>query len=522
MPELPPQKQTVAVIDIGSSAIRMIIADVGGKADIKYLENLQRAVAFGKDVFTTGRISNQVIKEGMDILKNFKTLLDEYGVKRVEAIATSAIREAANRDTFIDQVFVRTGIDVEVLDGAEENRLELIAVEHALGEKFGFEKKVCLIIEAGSGSTEMIILNKGDVELTRMLPIGSMRLPEKAVAGKTDAGVVQKVLKRSIREIAQNAGREYSLNNIDTFIAVGGDMRFVCRQLVQKIEGDFAVLESKVFQAFINQVGKMTPEELVAKFGMTYSEAQMLYPSLLIYDNFMAETKAESLIVPVVSIRDGILLELAQMLSGYRRTDVSKQVIASARKIGKKYQYEEAHGLCVAGLSLKIFDALKEEHGLGSRERVILEVAALLHDIGMYISPSSHHKHSSYLIDAAEIFGLRKSDKTVVSNVVRYHRRSSPSYSHEPFMSLSKPDRAAVSKLASILRVADALDKSHQQRVRSVNLEKTQTEFTVWIPEEVGDISIEREALARKGGMFTEVFGLVLNLKQGAPRKDVS
>ena len=168
-------------------------------------------------------------------------------------------------------------------------------------------------------------------------------------------------------------------------------------------------------------------------------------------------------------------------------------------------------------MSLKLFDALKDEHGLGPRERLLLEVSSLLHDIGIFISPSSHHKHGFYLINAAEIFGLRKTDKDIVANVVRYHRRSLPKPTHVPYMSLPRPDRAVVSKLAAILRIAEALDASHQQKLKDFTLERYRDTYTVWVPEESGDIAMERQSLAKKSDLFADVFGATILLKQGAP-----
>src|SRR5258708_4912791 len=170
-------KEPIAVIDVGSSAIRMVIAELGPKLSIRVLENLQKPIAFGKDVFNTGRLSHASIRESIEILDNFESVLESYGVRRVQAIATSAVREAANRDNFLDQVFVRTGIDVEVIEGAEENRLDLIAVENALQGRFEFDKKNCLIIEVGTGSTEIMPTIAGEVSLTRTFPIGPLPLP---------------------------------------------------------------------------------------------------------------------------------------------------------------------------------------------------------------------------------------------------------------------------------------------------------------------------------------------------------
>ncbi len=519
MAEMSSQPQRVAVIDIGSSAFSMVVAEVDAKAEVRYLENLQKPVRFGKDVFTTGRLSNEAIREGIDILKNFKTVIGGYEVKTTQAIATSAVRDAENRDNFIDQVFVRTGIDIEIIEGPEENRLELIAVEYALKDKVDLEKKKALIVEVSSGTTEMIILNQGQFELTRTLSMGSIRLPESATTGKTKVADVQSILKRSIHGVAKNAANEFSLEQIDTFIALGGDMRFAARHIAGESQEKFAVFENKAFSKFMNAVAKLSAEEIVDQYGIPYADAEALYPALLFYANFLSETKAESVIVPMVTIRDGLLIELAQMFSGYKRTDVSRQVVNSARHLGKKYDYSEAHALCVASLSLKLFDLLKEDHGLSSKERLLLEVSAILHDIGMYISVSGHHKHSSYLVDAADIFGIRKADKNIISNVVRYHRRVTPQPTHVSYMSLPRADRAVTSKLAAILRVADSLDRSHQQKIRALTLERTGNAYNLWVEEEVGDISIERDGLLKKGDMFTDVFGAPILLKQGKPLK---
>lgn len=507
-------KKTVAVIDIGTSAIRMVVAEIDPKTRIRYLENLQKPVRFGKDVFTKGRISVEVMREAVEILKNFKYVIDSYGVSKIQAIATSAVREADNRENFINQVFVRTGIDVEVIEGPEENRLELTAVEDALDGKINLEKKNCLIIEVGSGSTEMIILNQGEVEVTRTLSIGSIRLPEEALSEKSEPAVVQRMLKRNIHETAVSAAKEFNFDKLDTFIALGGEMRFVAHQIIDPISEKFAVLPKKDFVSVVNKILKKTPEDISQDYGIPYAQAETLYVTFLFYLDFLNATRAEEVIVPMVSIRDGLLLELEQLFSKNKRTDVAKQVISSARHLGAKYKYDKNHAACVTSIALKLFDLLKEDHGLGSKERLLLEVSGILHDIGTYISPAGHHKHALYLVNASEIFGLRKAEKEIVANVVRYHRRATPRQVHVPYMSLPRGDRAVVSKLAAILRVADALDNSHQQKIRQFVLEHTEKVYTIWAPPEAGDISLERESLKRKGNMFTDVFGVLIDLKQ--------
>ena len=514
MPEAAAVRETAAVIDIGSGAVRMVVAEFGPGAPIRRLETLSQPVRLGKDVFTTGRISAPVMRETIDILRNFKGVADSYGVKRLHAIATSAVREAANRDNFVDRAFLTAGIDVEVVEGTEENRLDLLAVESALEDKLQMGKKNCLIMEVGCGATEVMVLTKGKVELTRTLPIGSLRLPERLSAGRGDAGVMGRVVKRAVHAMAEDARREYDLAQVDTLIALGSDMRLAARQIGGEPQGDHTVIAAKDFIEFTRALAKVPAEELAAKYSIAFADAETLYPSLLISTCFLAETKVESLVVPMVSIRDGLLLEMAQLSSGGRRTDVSRQVSNSARSLGRKYRYDEPHALDVAALSLKLFDLLKEEHGLGPRERMLLEASAVLHDIGIYISPTSHHKHSFYLVNASEIFGLRKSDRDIVSNVVRYHRRSLPKPTHTAYMSLPRPDRTVVAKLAAVLRVADALDNPHQQKIQDFSLDKAADSYTLWVGPEAGDVSLERQAVQGKGDMFAEVFGAAVVLKQ--------
>jgi len=505
----------VAVIDIGSSAIRMAVAEVG-PAGARTLENLSKPVSLGQDVFTSGRISSETMRECLAILANYREVITGYGAKQVHAIATSAVRDAANRDNFVDKIFIRAGIDVEVIEGMEENRLLLMAVESALEKTLDFRQVNALVIEVGAGTTEITLLNRDKVELSRSLPLGSVRLPQNLTTTRLEPAAIQRILKRHLRTILEDLSRELKLSDIDTFIAAGGDMRAVARETAGEDGAPRSRVPRKDFLELVKNLGKASPEEIARKLSLPYTEAETLYPSLLIYSIFLAETKAEDIIVPLASIRDGVLLEVGQMMSGARRSEISRQVLNSAKSLGKKYRYDEAHALNVAALSLRIYDELQKEHGLGPTERKLLEIAALLHDIGIYVSPSSHHKHSMYLVEAAEIFGLRKSHKDIVANIVRYHRRSLPKPTHIAYMSLPRADRTIVAKLASILRVADALDNSHQQRIKDLKVERRDDAYLLLVPEEAGDLSLERQSLYAKSDFFADIYGYPITIRQAS------
>jgi len=226
---------------------------------------------------------------------------------------------------------------------------------------------------------------------------------------------------------------------------------------------------------------------------------------------FLDATSAGTLIVPDVSIREGVLLSFALDTSRAVERHFYSQVVASALSLGRKFHFDEAHGLQVAKLSLQIFDQFREEHGLDSHARLLLETSAILHDIGNYINTAGHHKHGQYIISNSEMFGFSRGDIRIISNVVRYHRKIQPVANHVNFVSLRREERITVLKIAAILRVADGLDRGHIQRIKNLRLEKQEDEILLHA-EYAGDPIVELTGLRLKGEMFEEVFGYRVRL----------
>ena len=185
----------------------------------------------------------------------------------------------------------------------------------------------------------------------------------------------------------------------------------------------------------------------------------------------------------------------------------SGQVIRSALALGEKYAFDRPHALHVESLAVRLFRELVPDHILEPRHEILLRAAAILHDIGVFVSTRVHHKHSHYLIAASELFGLTTRDTALIALVARYHRRSPPRPAHPEFAPLDRIDRALVLQLAAILRVADALDRSHTQRIRIAGVARNRDELSIGV-EDVGDLSLERVALETKGAMFESVFGM--------------
>ena len=497
----------LAAIDIGSSAIRMDVAEVRPDGSIYVLDSLKKGVQLGKDAFTEGHLSEESIRAACEVLRDFKKVMDTYGVLRYRAVATSAVRESLNRETFLDRVLMSTGLDVEIIDGPEENRLTYSAVFESLKGGPNLGKGKTLLVEVGGGSTDVTLLSGGEPVQSGTFPLGSIRLRAGASASSGSHEQQVRLLKRQITGFISNIKRSIEVKEAVNYVAVGGDVRFAVRSLKGPDDGlRLVVISKESFTEFVDTVSKLTIDGLVQKHSLSYLDAETIAPALLTYLQLLRETQAQELIVSQASIRAGILQDLAPAEQGKRLERLTHQIVTAARSLGRKYQYDERHAERVRELACLLFDELKTEQRMTDTHRLYLEVAALLHDIGLFVSSRGHHKHSYYLISSSELFGLRQRELEIIANVARYHRRALPQQSHTPFISLERDERMIVSKLASILRVANALDKEHLQKVTDLKVAREGDQI-VLIAQNVSDLTMERAALTSRSDFFAEIFG---------------
>ena len=214
-------------------------------------------------------------------------------------------------------------------------------------------------------------------------------------------------------------------------IALGGDVRFAARILnASGQNARLSIIPKDAFSELVDSLSRLTIDALVQKYSIPYLDAETLVPALLTYVQLLKETQAQNIIISDASIRAGILQDLAPAEQGKRRKKLVDQILSAARSLGRKYHYDESHAERVRELSVRLFDELKTEQRMTDTHRLYLEVAALLHDIGLFISSRSHHKHSYYLISSSELFGLRKRELELIANIARYHRRAMPQRSH--------------------------------------------------------------------------------------------
>ena len=496
----------VAVLDMGASAIRLAIAELTGGRRPRMIEELSRAVLLGRDTFSGGRIRAQTVDTVLSALDGFRKSMDGYGVTHVRAAATSAVREARNGDIFLDRIQRRTGIVFDVINEAEECRLLYLAVRDVLGAHAALHSARCLIAEVGGGSTSLTLLRRGEPSQSGVYALGAIRVRQQLELQRHTHDVQMALLRRYIANIIEEIRVELPLTRITRFVAVGGDIRFAASQIDSDTEPAVREIPRDRFVSFCEEIARLDEDALIDRFQLPPAGAETFAASLVVYRTLLSETAAREILVCDTSMRAGMLLDLADAGGRTNAADFERQVLASAESLGQRYRLDRDHGRHVAMLAVSLFDLLQDEHGLRPRHRLLLQVAALLHDVGIYVSLRAHHKHSQYLLSASQIFGLSNDETAMVSNIARYHRRAVPQETHLPYVALDREDRLHVDKLAAILRIANALDAEHQQKVRGVRLSRRDRTWLLEL-DGTGDLTMERLAATARADLFAATFG---------------
>jgi len=511
-PRTPPK--SVAVIDIGTTSIRMAVADIDERGGVHTLETLNQAVGLGKDSFTRGRIGKNTIEECVRVLRSYKDKLREYQITQtdqVRVVATSAVREASNRLAFIDRIYIATGFHVDPIDEAEETRITYLGILPFLRSEPALSTAKSVVIEAGGGNTEMLVIRNSNVLYSHSYRLGSLRLRETLEALNAPVGKVRDLMSsqidRTVQQIREHVGQEGSIE----MIALGGDVRFATSQIIPGWNPKrLARVPVAALEVFTNEVFDMSEDELVGRYPLSFPDADTLGPALLTYVQLARKLELETIVVTNTNLRDGLLKEMA---TGAAWTeDYSSQIIRSALDLGHRFHFDEKHAGHVAELTKKLFAQLQAEHRLEQRYAVLLYVAALLHEIGLYIAYPSHHKHAMYLIRNSELFGLGRKDVLLTALVARYYRRASPQPTHEGYNTLTRDERVVVSKLAAMLRIAVALSDSRSPRIHELQCRIKGARLVITALG-VRDVSLEQLALRQNGSLFEDVFGLQVQLR---------
>jgi exopolyphosphatase/guanosine-5'-triphosphate,3'-diphosphate pyrophosphatase len=491
-------------IDVGSNALRLVVGKAEGDRPPLVLENLRESVRLGQDVFASGVINEGTIERATEAFRKFRESLDQHDVRWTKAVATAALREAMNAEIFLDRVYQETGIEVEVIGAEEEARL----IHLAVGTTINLQNRLAMLVDIGGGSTEITLSAEGSIISTESYKMGAVRLL--SLLGEDGQGEahMNQLVQEYVDATQKRIQREIGSRRFDLCVGTGGNLETLAdlrRDLLGKERT--GVVSAAELDTLVRKLRSLSFSERVSQLGLRPDRADVIVPAAIIIQKIIDVARLQELVVAGVGLKDGLLLDMVQELYGDTRHVRRDQVMSAALQVGRKYQFDEPHALSAAKFSVQLFDQTRELHNLGQEYRLLLEVAALLHDIGTFVNAADHHKHTQYLLLATPIVGLNQAQMLIVANIARYHRKSFPKPQHELYRALSAKDRVTVAKLAALLRLADALDNEHASKVNHVEVEYRKPRFTMRLFGE-GDMLLEKWALVKKSQMFEEVFSV--------------
>lgn len=503
----------VAAIDVGSNAIRFSAAEFIDSQHWVDLEVQRLPIRLGHQTFVTGNLDQRTMSATVEAMATFRRSLDTLGIPRYRAVATSAVRESRNGGELVSQIRRECGIQLETITGTEEARL----VWTAIRSRVELGKDRWLSMDLGGGSLEISLISEKGIHWTESHTMGTVRLLEDLGGGDVDP-------KHFRRLLGEYAGTLRIPDRIDQstikgVIATGGNIEALAA-LAGCVPDERGVsrLPMAELRRLIKLLSRMPVAERIETLGLREDRADVILPAAMIYGRVAGLGGADEIMVPHVGVKEGVLLDLIDDMSGpaVRANRLEQGALHGALALGRRYQLDETHARHVARLSLSLFDQLQALHGLGPDDRRILLVAAVLHDTGQFISYRKHHKHSLYLVHNSDVPGISRDERPIAALVTRYHRRAEPKEEHYLYGELGEAERDRVKRLSGILRVADALDREHLQRVSKV-LVRMGTDEVVLEVEGRGDLLLEHWAFSKKARMFTSVFGLEVRLEVRRP-----
>lgn len=498
-----------AVIEIGSTGVRLLVAEVTPDKKRNVLDRAELPLSLGRDVYTSFSIRRETQTQLVQILKRYSEQLVPWGImpEQTTVIAGSSFYEASNRDSVMDRVLLQTGFRIQIMDGIEENRLMFLAVMECLKEApIDLREKNTVMLDVSGGSTEVMMIRAGKIAGVHSLKLGTVRIEQQLRSSNSSYDDMKRYIQEAIVNTKRSLDNELSFSEVENFIASGIDMTLAAINVGKPIATFLWEIKVADFDRFVHQVQSYSVDECVAKFKISYNDAQTLQASLLIYNIFIHLTNVEKIIVPETNVRDGLIISKTTPENDELVSEFLSQITASARNLLRKYRGDEKHSECVCMNALKLYDVLKSELSLDEHSRLLLEVAAILHDIGMFVRIHHHHLHSYYIIKNSDIFGLSRDDNTIVSEIAKYHRGKLMPQDGEGFSLYPREVRMTILKLTAILRIADALDRSHSQEFSDVTFKLNQDVLNIHSKAKRSNV-LEKMALGEKAELFEMIFG---------------
>lgn len=498
----------VAVIDIGSNTIRSLVAGTSSDGSYRILDDERDVTRLASGLNRNGRLSAAAITRAVKALGRMSEILEARGVTRAAVVATSAIRNAANRRQFVSQVQRETGLHVRVISGSEEAQL---AFESA-ALSFDLQDRPCAVADVGGGSTEVILALGTHVQNVYSLQLGAVGLTEEFLRSDPIKRREFKAMRAAIREKLAQAF--ISSEPPPQFLIASGGTATSIAQVEMSVRG----MSGRPVQGFeMTQADLLHLREALLRRplaerrqipGLSPDRADIIIAGMTILYEILAHLRVNSLRISARGIRHALLNRLIAPRPRDRALARGGRVAAAA-SFARSLRFEQKHGEQVQRIALSIFDQLATPLKLDPSSRDLLAAAALLHDIGYVVSFRQHHKHAYQLITHAPLDGFTPTEREMIALIARYHRRSGPKKKHAAWAGLPRAQRDQVCRMAALLRIADALDRRHSQELIDVTCRVSRGKLRLSL---VSDRSMEVEvhAAEEKADLFKELFGLEL------------
>jgi exopolyphosphatase/guanosine-5'-triphosphate,3'-diphosphate pyrophosphatase len=494
----------IAAIDVGSNSIRLVVAEVLSTGGYRVLdeerENTRLAAAMSK----TGRLDPAAANATITVLRNFLSITAGYGAGQIRAIGTSALRDAEDGREFCDRVRKELKLSIEVISAEEEARLAFLSVARA----FDISGREVAVADIGGGSTEIVLASSGLVDQVYATMLGTVRVAEQCgVTGSSSEKQVAKLRQFVDRTLKKEVGKPPFVPDMlfgtgGTFTALASIIMAQQGQSGQPMWG-FRVTRAEI-RHLVADLAVLSLEKRCKVAGLSPARADIIVAGLAIIERVMRYLRVNVVQVHTRGVRDGLLLTMVQQTAPASVSADERR--AAIEEFAKNGGVDLAHARQVARIAGSLWEQLAAPLGLKSDDRELIESAALVANVGYLINFEGHHKHSYHLIRNSDLAGFERRQLALLANVARYHRGSPPKQKHDHFRELSVDDQERVARLAAILRLALALDRTHQQHVAEVRARVNEDEVKITI-EAHGDAEVDVWAAERKVALFEKVFG---------------
>ena len=495
-----------AVIFLGADAVSMMVAEQTAQGT-RVLDVLSQPVELAYDVFTASCISRDTIDRCVQITQGYNELLAEYrlaGKVEVRLLATNILLDVRNMDTLVNRMQITCGLQLEVMDDGEMTRLLYLNTRNLIDNHSELAEKRVLVLHVGPGNTRLLLFDKGRISYYASYRMGAHRTGIAIGDAAEMAGTESEsaLIREHIRGIMEQVS--YDIEDDlpeppDALVIYGPDFHVISSPLAQ---GDQVSIDSLTRLA--HEISATPPSQRPARYKEDYASVCALLPTALIYLAVARDFEPRSIMCPAEEFSHAFLRNL--MPGRHDDLALEEEVVHFSVLLANHYRVDKAHGQQIRRLTMTLFDQLQDLHGLTRHDRLLLKVAAILHEVGSYINPKKHHQHSQYIILNSEIFGLSRADVEVVGLLARYHRHGAPTIAEPTYALLNQADRLRVQKLAALLRVAEAMERAHSRRIRSFSVRTNARRLELLVPD-VSDLTLENLALRTKGALFTDIFG---------------